>query len=717
MVDKIISIFKKNKIQRIEDLKNNLKIFNSNEFVELIKNTEKLIKQKKIYQLKNDIFIYLENDLYFEGKIKINTSGFAFVYSEEIFSEIYIPKGKIKNAITGDIVKVKITSLFSNKNIEGIITEILERNSTQTVGNYFKAKLFSYVKSDDININKHIKILNDKTFNLVNGSKVLVEITEYSSNVYEEHKGIIIQCLGHKNDPGIDILSIVHKYKIPAEFSTNTLSETEEILEEVNFDEDYRDCTNELVITIDGDDSKDLDDAISLLELEKGYRLKVFIADVSRYVKENSYLDNEAKERGCSVYLLNKVIPMLPQKLSNNVCSLNPNLLRYTICVEINYNNMGNIEKYNIYPAIIKSKGRLTYKKVNLLFENNNKTLKEYQEYKNMLYKMLELSRKIRSNRESRGAIDFEKLESKIILDEYGKVKDIVLRERKDAEKLIEDFMISANEVIAEHFYWLDLPFIYRIHEEPKAEKLKNFFDLSASCGYRVQGNIKEIEPYMLANLLLKFKDKKIENMLSTILLRTMNQARYSDKNIGHFALSSKYYTHFTSPIRRYPDLIVHRLIRKYIFENNTTLETKKHYENILLDIAEKSSVNEKRAVDCEREVEQAKKCEYMLKYLNKNFEGIISSVTRFGIFITLPNTVEGLCHIKNMKDDYYEYYEKETYLLGKRTRKIYRIGDEVKVKLDSVDVENREINFKIINAENKKRKRKINVKYKNYSK
>lgn len=633
-----------------------------------------------------------------EGLIKVNTAGFAFVYSQELGCEIYIPKGFLKGALTGDLVKVKVDNiLIKEKNIEGVVIDIIERNTRYTVGTLIKAKLFSHVKSDDKNIDKYIKINNSNIFDVVDGAKVLVEITDFAKTRFDEHKGIIIKTLGHKDDPGIDILSTVYKYQIPVDFPEVINAELEQITEDIKVEGQYRDCTDELVVTIDGDDSKDLDDAISVVKTKQGYRLKVFIADVSKYVTEGSALDLEAAERGCSVYLVDRVIPMLPRKLSNNICSLNPDVLRYTICCEMNFNNDGIVQSYDIYPAVIKSKGRLTYKKVNAIYKDDKEIVEEYRPYLSMLNISLELSLKIRGHRTIRGAIDFDKEEAKILVDKDGNVQDIVVRDRGKAEKLIEDFMLSANETIAEHFYWLETPFIYRIHEEPKLEKLRQFFDLSASFGYRVKGNIQEIEPYVLANMLEKFKGTNVEAMLSTILLRTMNQARYSNINVGHFALSAKYYTHFTSPIRRYPDLLVHRMIRSYLFNGDLSEANKDHFEDVLPDLAEKSSLCEKRAIDCEREIEQIKKCEYMMKYENRKFDGIISSVTRFGVFITLPNTIEGLCHIKAMNDDFYEFDEKNLYLIGRRNRKIYRIGDEVVVQVSNVDIENQGIDFKIL--------------------
>lgn len=711
MKNKIISIFEKNLVQSIEELRENLNIYNSVDFVELIKNIEKLTRNKKILQLKNEKFLYVEKELFFEGTIKVNNAGFAFVYLEKLEIEVYIPKGFLKEAITGDKVRVKLNSkILNGKNIEAVVTEILERKIKQTVGTLIKAKLFTNVKSDDKNISKYIKITNAENFDLVDGSKVLVEITKFSTNKYDEHYGVILKSLGHKDDPGIDILSTIYNKGIPVEFPKEIEEELELIKEEVVLEKGYTDCTEELVVTIDGEDSKDLDDAITLVKNKDGYMLKVFIADVSRYVTSESNLDKEAINRGCSVYLVDRVVPMLPRKLSNNICSLNPDVFRYTICSEINFDKNGYIKNYNIYPAVIKSKGRLTYKKVNQLFNNDKKILKEYKKYASMLNDMLDLSLKIRENRERKGAIDFDKLESKILVDETGKLIDIVVRERGLAEKLIEDFMITANEVIAEHFHWLDVPFIYRIHEEPKTEKLKQFFDMAASFGYRIKGNIKEIEPYMLADMLSRFKGTVVENMLSTVLLRTMNQARYSSMNVGHFALSSKYYTHFTSPIRRYPDLLVHRMIRSYLFDNNITQENKNYFEEILPNLAEQSSACEKRAVECEREVEQMKKCEYMLANMYNTFSGVVSSVTRFGIFVVLPNMIEGLCHIKNMTDDYYEFYEKNLYLIGRRTKNIYRIGDKVEIMVENVDLENQEIDFKIISHKGKiKDKKKIN--------
>lgn len=698
MLDKILNLFKKEKVLGIEDLKERLEVETSKDFVELVKQIGKLEQKMTIVQLPNEKFLYVKDEIEIEGIIRLHQKGFAFVYSQDLGIEVYVPKGFTQSAISGDKVLVKVDTVYNdNRNLEGIVQKVLERNTKYTVGTLTNAKYFSFVKSDDKNITKYIKITNAKTFNLVDGSKVLVEITDYSKVSFEDHKGIIIKSLGHKDDPGIDILSVIYKHGIPNEFPKEVEEQTKNISDKITMDEHYRDCTKEMIVTIDGDDAKDLDDAISVVKTKRGYRLKVFIADVSRYVTEDSPLDLEAANRGCSVYLADRVVPMLPRKLSNNICSLNPHVLRYTICCDIDFTDKGYPESYDIYPAMIESKGRLTYKKVNEVYDGNSEIIAEYKPYASMLKTALELSEKIRSNREKRGAIDFDKAESKIVVDEKGEVLDVVLRERGIAEKMIEDFMLSANEVIGEHFYWMQVPFIYRIHEEPKVQKLKQFFDIAASFGYRTKGSIEEIEPYMLANMLRKFKGEVIEPMLSTILLRTMNQARYSMQNIGHFALATKYYTHFTSPIRRYPDLLVHRMIRKYLFDGDVKENTLEHYATKLPELAESSSEYEKRAVDCEREVDKMKKCEYMLKYQEQAFRGIVSSVTNFGVFVTLENNIEGLVHIKGMTDDYYTFDERNMILIGRRSKKIYRLGDEVVVRVTNVDLENYEIDFKIL--------------------
>ncbi len=702
MEEKLKKIFYEFKILNIEKIKEYLDIKTGKEFVKLIKILEKLTRENFIIQIKNEKFVYFDNFLKLEGIIKINKKGFGFVYCDEISEEVYIAKENLNSALPQDKVKIIIEKNYSKKgSLEGKVIEILERGLKYTVGTLTKAKLFSFVKSDDNSIDRHIKIEKKYTKNLIDGSKVIVEITDFANSDDSLHKGIIIKTIGHKDDPGIDILSTAYKHKIPVEFKKEVIDEINKISEKVENYDSYVDLRSEHVVTIDGEDSKDLDDAISVIKKSDGYNLKVFIADVSRYVKENSYIDKEAINRGCSVYLLNTVIPMLPRKLSNDLCSLNPNKERYTICCEIDFDENAIIKDYEIYPAIIESKGKLTYSKVNSVYSNDKDILIEYKNHLEMLKTAKKLSEKIRKNREKRGAIEFLKSESKIILNDKNEVEDIRLRERGIAEKLIEDFMISANEVVAEHFYWLDLPFIYRVHEKPKIEKLRDFFDISASLGYRSNVNIKEIKPYMLANMLLKFKDTKVETMLSTVLLRTMNQAKYTNNNIGHFALSSKYYTHFTSPIRRYPDLLVHRMIREFIFNKKIIKNKDELYESIG-ELAKLSTMCEKRAVDCEREVEQIKKCEYMIQYQNCIFEGIISSVTKFGLFISLENTIEGLCHIKNITDDYYEFDEKKLLLIGKRKGKIYKIGDKVKVKVIDVDIEEKNIDFKIIKNKEK---------------
>ena len=528
----------------------------------------------------------------------------------------------------------------------------------------------------------------------MNGHKVLVKITNKLKD--NNYKGEILKILGHKNDPGVDILSIAAKYEINDTFNDEVMNQTEKIPLEVLEKEkqNRKDLRNIEIFTIDGDDTKDIDDAISIKQKENGnYELGVHIADVSHYVTEDSPLDKEAYERGTSVYLADRVIPMLPHKLSNGICSLNPNEERLAQSCIMEINHKGEVVKYDIFQSIIKSKKQMTYKNVNKILEEN--IIPEgYEPFTKTLQMMSDLSKILRKTKENRGYIAFEINESKIIVDEKGKPIDIKLRERGTGEKLIEDFMIAANETVAQHIYFMELPFVYRIHGEPSEEKIENFRKFVSILGHKIVGNRKDMTPKGMQNMLSQLKDTEEYPILASMLLRSMQKAVYDKENIGHYGLASKYYTHFTSPIRRYPDLIVHRLLRTYLYENKINEETIKKYDYKLKDITQHSSERERAAVECEREVDDMKKAEYMQEHIGEEYNGIISSVTPFGMFVELPNLIEGLVRLDDLTDDFYTYSEETQSLVGKQNKRGYRLGDKIKIIVKSANKEAKTIDF-----------------------
>ena len=509
---------------------------------------------------------------------------------------------------------------------------------------------------------------------------------------------LFIKILGHKNDPGVDILSITNEMGIPDTFSDETMKEVDNLPDEV-LEKDLvgrTDLRNEMIFTIDGDDTKDIDDAISIEKVGDNYKLGVHIADVSYYVRPNTSLDSEAFERGTSVYLADRVIPMLPHKLSNGICSLNPNVDRLAVSCIMEIDQNGNVVDYDILETVIRSRKQMTYKNVNKILEENM-VPEGYEEYEKKLRMMLDLAHILRKNKENRGYIDFDIDESKIIVDDKGKAIDVKLRYRGEGEKLIEDFMIAANETVATHIYYMELPFIYRIHGEPNEEKINNFMRFLNILGYKVKEDLNRLTPKTMQNILKQLKDKKEFHLLSSLLLRSMQKAIYDTNNIGHFGIASKCYTHFTSPIRRYPDTTVHRLLHTYIFDNNINNETINFYERELPFVAEHTSNMERRSIECERAVDDMKKAEYMMDHIGEEYEGIISSVMPFGMFIELPNLIEGLVRLDSIKGDYYTYDETTFTVRGNKDKRGFRLGDNVRVKVVAADKEKRTIDFEVI--------------------
>ncbi len=702
--DQILNYFKESgtrplSVNELED------IFGMNqvdEFKQLVKTLNELEYTGQLVRTRKDRFGLPEKMNLIRGKIEMNKKGFAFLIpDDENEQDIYIHSSDLLSAMNNDIVIVRIEKKGARENRpEGVVIRVLERANTQVVGTFEDNHEFGFVIPDDKRIPSDIFIPKNKTKGAVTGHKVIVDISKYPEG-RKSAEGEVVQILGHKNDPGIDIISIIYKNGIKMDFPDSVLKQAAETPETIQ-DEDLkgrRDLRDEVIVTIDGADAKDLDDAVRVEQLENGnYLLGVYIADVTHYVKENSPIDKEAHERGTSVYLVDRVIPMIPHRLSNGICSLNRGLDRLTIGCEMEVNRNGQVVSHEIFQAVIRTTERMTYKDVNkVLAEKDEETRQKFEPLVPNFERMEELASILRHKRMKRGAIDFDFKEAQVLVDEEGKAVDVVLRERSTGERLIEEFMLCANETVAEHFHWLDVPFIHRIHESPDEAKLEHFFEFLAGLCYVVKGTANDIHPLELQKVLERVKGEKEEMVISKLMLRSMKQAKYDPNSIGHFGLSTEFYTHFTSPIRRYPDLMVHRLIRTYLLHGDLSDKTLKKWKKLLPDIAKHTSEMERAAVDTEREVDDLKKAEYMSDKIDEEFTGIISSVTSFGLFVELENTVEGLVHVSYMTDDYYHYSDRHHALIGEMTGKVYRIGEEVNVKVMNVNMDEHVVDFVLV--------------------
>ncbi|MBZ9685203.1 ribonuclease R [Clostridium estertheticum] len=633
------------------------------------------------------------------GKFQGHQRGFGFVIAREERPDIFIPADNVNGAMNGDIVLAKILKEQNNgKKCEGEITRIVERTNKTIIGTYDDSKNFGFVVADDKRIAQDIFIPKAERNGAKTGQIVIAEITEWPEQ-RRNPEGRIIEILGNKGDAGIDILTIIKKHKLPEEFPQKVEDYASNIDEKIPEEEYNRrtDLRGLQMVTIDGEDAKDLDDAVSIEILANGnYRLGVHIADVSNYVKEKNPLDIEALNRATSVYLIDRVIPMLPKKLSNGVCSLNPKVDRLALTCFMEIDKNGKTVDHEIVETIIKTNERMTYTDVTkILKDKDAETIKKYDYLYEDFKHMEDLCGILNKKRMGRGAIDFDFDECKIILNEFGKPVDVVPYERGIANRVIEEFMLTANETVAEHMFWLNVPFVYRIHEDPDEEKLIHFSEFAHNLGYPIKWG-KEIHPRMLQEVIARVKGKKEEMVLSTLLLRSMMKAKYSPECSGHFGLASKYYCHFTSPIRRYPDLIIHRIIKEVINGGLSEKRTEKLKKEV--EIASKQSSDMERvAMEAEREVDDLKKAEYMSERIGQEFDGIISSVTNFGLFVELPNTIEGLVHMSSLDDDYYVFDERHLTLVGERTKKMYRLGEEVKIIVSKVDLASHEVYFDII--------------------
>ena len=555
----------------VQELESALGVKDSSTFKDFVKALVQLEEKGLVVRTRSNRYGLPEKMNLIRGKLTGHAKGFAFVIPEEPgMDDIFIPPNETNNAIHGDTVLARVSSESSGQRKEGTIVRILERGITKIVGTYTESKNFGFVIPDDKKFAGDIFIPKAASNGAVEGHKVVVELTNYPEGRMSA-EGAVIQILGHKNDPGVDILSVIHKHGLPQEFPQEVLQQANQAPETIDESEiqNRRDLRNEMIVTIDGADAKDLDDAVTVTKLDNGnYKLGVHIADVSYYVTEDSPIDREAEERGTSVYLVDRVIPMIPHRLSNGICSLNPQVDRLTLSCEMEIDSDGEVVNHEIFQSVIKTTERMTYSDVNaILTEQDEELHKRYEPLIPMFKLMEELAEALRGKRMHRGAIDFDFKESKVLVDEEGKPTDIVLRERSVAEKLIEEFMLAANETIAEHFHWMDVPFIYRIHEDPKEDKLRRFFEFITNFGYIVKGTANSVHPRALQEIIEEVREKPEEMVISTVMLRSMQQAKYDPESLGHFGLSAEFYTHFTSPIRRYPDLIVHRLIRTYLIE------------------------------------------------------------------------------------------------------------------------------------------------------
>lgn len=637
----------------------------------------------------------------FVGKFVSHRKGFGFVESDEEYTQdLFIPADNVNTAMHNDRVIAEIvTPATDDRRAEGKIIKVVKREVTEVVGLFQPSKNFGFVVPDNKKFNQDIYIPKKFFSGAKENDKVVVEITVWPS---EDRKpeGKIIEVLGQKGERGVEIDSIVKAHGLPEEFPKKVLDEAEFVAvpipeEEIQRRFDIRDLKT---FTIDGEDAKDLDDAVSIEKLSNGnFKLGVHIADVTHYVREKSKLDKEALKRATSVYLVDKVIPMLPKTLSNGMCSLNPFEDKLTLSIFMEINDKGEVVKHDIYESVINSKARMTYTEVSDILEKDDPLLKKTFSHMVDEFKMSEeLARILMKRRERRGSIDFDFPEAKIILNKDGEVVDIKHYERRISNRIIEEFMLISNETIAEHYFWLGLPFVYRVHETPSAEKMEQLSKFVATFGYTIKGDLEDVHPKALQAIVENIKGKREEEAISTILLRSLKQARYEPTCLGHFGLAAKYYCHFTSPIRRYPDLQIHRIIKEQL-NNKINQKRQDQLSNIVEYASTQSSERERAAELAERDVHDYYKACYMADKVGQEFEGTISSVTNFGMFVELENTIEGLVRLANMADDYYIYDDMTYTIIGERTKKTFRIGDPVRIRVDRVNVDFREIDFELL--------------------
>lgn len=634
------------------------------------------------------------------GHLRANVRGFGFVIPlDRTLTDFYIAAGDLGEAMDGDRVLVRPMKPVPGGKREGEIIRVVKRAHKTVVGVLSTFRTYGFLKPDDRRLTQDIFIPGDQLDGAADGQKVVAEITAYPG-VHQSATAKVVEILGFPNDPGVDIMSVVRKYGLAESFPADVLLAAEAVPHVVSADEiaRRRDLRSEMIVTIDGPDAKDLDDAVHLRVLDNGnYILGVHIADVSYYVREGSTLDREAYRRGTSVYLVDRVIPMLPPRLSNGICSLNPKVDRLTLTCEMEWSPDYHLVRHDIYASVIRTTERMTYDEVrDIVTGEDVQVAKRYAEVAPMFHRMAKFAMGLRERRMKRGAVDFGFSETKIKVDEAGHPLALIKRERSIAEMIIEEFMLAANETIAEHFFWMDIPFIYRVHEAPEIEKMTALNEFVHNFGFHLKA-VGNIHPRALQDLLESVRGRKEETVISHVMLRQMKQARYAAQSMGHFGLAAEHYTHFTSPIRRYPDLMIHRILREVIIEGGLSEERTAQLQAMMPEVADQTSRCERTAVDAERETDLLKKIEYMQDKVGEEFEGMISGVTGFGLFVQLDNSVEGLIHISYLDDDYYHYQEKLHALIGERLHRVYRIGDRLRIRVMKASKENLTIDFVLV--------------------
>ncbi len=655
-----------------------------------------LIAEGKIEVSKKGKYTKAEGN-YITGTFTSHQRGYGFVTIEGEEEDIFIPAEDTGGAFHKDVVQITVSSAVTGRRREGKVVKILSHGITQVVGTYENSKNFGFVVPDDPKINKDIFVPRERSKGAVSGHKVVAEITDYGKKD-RKPEGKVVEILGHINDPGTDIISLVRAFALPVEFPTKVLNQAERVAKEVSTADmagrmDIRDL---LTVTIDGEDAKDLDDAITLSKEGDIYKLGVHIADVTNYVQEYSALDEEAKERGTSVYLVDRVIPMLPHTLSNGICSLNQGEDRLALSCMMDIDAKGRVVGHKIAETVVCVDRRMSYTAVKKILEDKDeKTIEEYQDFVPMFELMKELAAILRKKRMQRGSIDFDFPETKILLDDKGHPVEIKPYERNVATKIIEDFMLIANETVAEDFFWQQVPFVYRTHDNPDSEKIHKLATFINNFGYSIHIGQDEVHPKELQKLLQKIEGSTEEPLISRLTLRSMKQAKYSTISSGHFGLATNYYCHFTSPIRRYPDLQIHRIIKECL-RGKMNDKRISHYDKILPEVAKHASDMERRADEAERETEKMKKVEYMSAHIGEEFEGVISGVTAWGFYVELPDTIEGLVHVTSLKDDYYDYSESTYELVGQITNHRYKLGQKVRVVVTATDALLRTIDFEL---------------------
>lgn len=710
MRENIIQYLKEHGKSDINTIAAALDMAGAKKFPSLIKEISQM-ESKRLLRFSDDGTIALrkpkeeKKEITIQGVFRANKAGFGFLHVNDDEDDMFIGRNDVGYAIDGDTVEVivkKTGDRLKGTAAEAKVVGIVERSLQTVVGKFIlddeKPKYAGYIKSKNKKIQQKIYIKKEPV--LLDGTEIIkVDIEKYPTRGHDYFVGNVRDIVGHQGDVGIDVLEVLESMEIVSEFPDDVLAEANAISDSPSSKDliGRVDLRQEITFTIDGADAKDLDDAIHIKPLANGnYELGVHIADVSYYVTEGSALDREAVARGTSVYVTDRVVPMLPERLSNGICSLNPNVDRLTQSAIMEIDSNGRVLNHQICQSVIKTTYRMTYSAVNDMIAGDQESLETYAAIAESVEHMVKLHKILEKMRVKRGALNFDTSEARIIVNDKGMPVDIVVRQRGIAERMIESFMLAANECVAEHFAKAKLPFIYRIHEEPKAEKLQKFIDYASVFGIQIQGTANKITQEALQNFMAKVEGKPGAEVLNMMLLRSMQQARYSENNHGHYGLAAEYYTHFTSPIRRYPDLLVHRMIRDY---TQATEDKRDHFAQVIPELASSSSRLERRAIDAERVVEAMKKAEYMEEYVGDEFDGIVASVVKFGLFVELPNTIEGLIHITSLPE-YYQYNERTMTLQGEKSGKVFKVGQAIRVKLTKADKETGDIDFEYLPSE-----------------